>query len=83
MGNFESNIYTGMKWQCVEFARRYWLVRYNVILPNISWACYIFDLETVARVGDFALVPLSKYEDSVTKELPKEGDLLIYKSMPN
>ena len=72
-----------MKWQCVEFARRYWLTKYNVIIPAVSWAAHIWNLKYVSRKGDYYQVPIVLYHNKQSKEKPREGDLLIYGSTPN
>lgn len=71
-----------MKWQCVEYARRFWVRRYNAILPPVSWACYIWNMTHVARREDYHQIPMSKHATGGT-EPPAEGDLLIYASTPN
>lgn len=71
-----------MKWQCVEYARRFWVKRYGAIIPPVSWACYLWNLTHVARRGDYHQIPVSKHSTGGT-EAPAEGDLLIYASTPN
>lgn len=82
-GNFENGVYTGMKWQCVEFARRYWIYRRNVMIPNVQWAAHIIRFKEVARYkqGKYFNVPVTAYYNGGT-EKPQEDDLLIYKSTP-
>jgi hypothetical protein len=71
-----------MKWQCVEYARRYWVQRYNAIIPPVSWACYLWNMTHVARRVDYHQIPVTKHPTGGT-EPPQEGDLLIYASTPN
>ncbi|KAH9096741.1 hypothetical protein LEN26_017369 [Aphanomyces euteiches] len=81
--NFLDGVCTGMKWQCVEYARRYWIVNKGVVLPSLSWAAHIWDRIThVSRRHDFAMVPLLKFPNGST-EKPLVGDLLVYQSTPN
>ncbi|KAF0692952.1 Aste57867_15998 [Aphanomyces stellatus] len=81
--NFLDGVCTGMKWQCVEYARRYWMINKGIVLPSLSWAAHIWDRVTHAsRRGDFAIVPLLKFPNFGT-EIPAVGDLLVYKSTPN
>ncbi|RHY20115.1 hypothetical protein DYB25_003031 [Aphanomyces astaci] len=81
--NFLNGVCTGMKWQCVEYARRYWIVNHGIVLPSLSWAAHIWDRVTHAsRLGDFAIVPLLKFPNFGT-EKPVVGDLLVYKSTPS
>jgi hypothetical protein len=71
-----------MKWQCVEYARRFWVARYNAIIPPVSWACYLWNMTHVARRGDYHQIPVTTHATGGT-EPPAEGDLLIYASTPN
>jgi hypothetical protein len=80
--SFSNGIYTGMKWQCVEFARRYWIQVYGVVLPPVSWAAHIFKMTTASRLGDYWIVPIRGLPDKGTQP-PRKGDLLIYASTPN
>jgi hypothetical protein len=71
-------------WQCVEFARRWWIQRADVLLPNVMWAAHIFESIHHVRALDESgyLVPLGKYADGVSTEAPAVGDLLIWKVSP-
>ena len=80
--HYDNGRFCGYKWQCVEFARRYWLFRHDVALASVNWAAHIYNVKSVIRLSDQAVVPLLKYESGVTKEMPKKGDLLIYRSTP-
>jgi len=44
---FWYGIYTGIKYQCVELARRYYLIKYGVLFKNIDSAKEIFGLRTL------------------------------------
>lgn len=79
--SFSNGIYTGMKWQCVEFARRYWIQVFGVVLPPVSWAAHIFKIPTASRLKDYWIVPLKGLPNGGT-EPPRKGDLLIYGSTP-
>jgi hypothetical protein len=70
--------------QCVEFARRWWIQRADVLLPNVMWAAHIFESIHHVRALDESghLVPLGKYADGVSTEAPAVGDLLIWKVSP-
>jgi len=71
-----------MKWQCVEFARRYWIQVYGVVLAPVSWAAHIFKMTEASRSGDYWIVPIRGLPNEGT-EPPRKGDLLIYASTPN
>ncbi len=75
--NYHNDIYTGIKWQCVEYARRWLLRNVEVVFGDVDVAADIWKLETVIN-------PISKqtyiFESIVNgaKALPAKGDLLIY-----
>ncbi len=75
--NHLQDIYTGIKWQCVEYARRWLLSEQSVVYGDVDIAADIWDLQTVNN-------PLNdqSYEfNSIVNgsaELPMRGDLLIY-----
>ncbi|KDO31284.1 hypothetical protein SPRG_03899 [Saprolegnia parasitica CBS 223.65] len=81
--NFLDGLCTGMKWQCVEYARRFWVLKKGIVLPSLSWAAHIWTkIEHVSRRDDFAIVPLQKLPNFGT-EKPEVGDFLVYQSTPN
>ena len=71
-------IFTGYKWQCVEYARRWLLLRKTCIFRNIGTAADIWhDLENVVRVTDGQKFSLIRHPNgSPTK--PKKDTILIY-----
>lgn len=76
--NTQGSIYTGIKWQCVEFARRWLLVNMGVVYGDVNTASDIWSkIEYVTRVADERPIPLRAYENG-SAEAPKIGDLLIY-----
>ncbi|CAF1100256.1 unnamed protein product [Didymodactylos carnosus] len=83
--NFFSNerhyvhgIFTGFKWQCVEFARRWLLMRKSCIFRNIRSAADIWsDLISIERVTDGQHFPLKAFRNG-SPHKPKSDSLLIY-----
>ena len=76
--NTEGGVYTGIKWQCVEFARRWLLDNRGVVYGDVDIASDIWTkIEFVSRVSDNHQIPLRAYENG-SAEIPKVGDLLIY-----
>ncbi len=75
--NHHEKIYTGIKWQCVEYARRWLLQEYDVVYGDVDIAADIWMLSQVSN-------PVSKlaynFKSIVNgaKNLPQRGDLLIY-----
>ena len=78
---FEPNhlhkVYTGIKWQCVEYARRWLLNEQGVVFGDVDIAADIWEIADVNN-------PHSKQSlkfDSIVNgaaTLPQRGDLLIY-----
>ncbi|KAG5501535.1 hypothetical protein JKF63_03364 [Porcisia hertigi] len=74
-----SNVFYGFKYQCVEFARRWMLERKGLMLPDVNWACNIFELNKVrdAATGeDFAVLRVR----NGTETKPETDALIIYPS---
>ena len=75
--NYYEDIYTGIKWQCVEYARRWLLQQKQVVFGDVDIAADIWALESVNN-------PISKeifkFESLVNGavNIPQRGDLLIY-----
>lgn len=76
--NHLHGVFTGYRWQCVEFARRWLLIRKTAIFRNIGSASDIWhDLTHVERVTDGKKFPLIAHPNG-SSERPKRGTLLIY-----
>jgi len=71
-------IFMGFKWQCVEFARRWLLMRKSCIFPPIPCAADMWnELKFVERVTDGKQFPLKLYPNG-SHHKPKHDSLLIY-----
>jgi hypothetical protein len=72
-------IYTGYQWQCVEYARRWLLLRKSCVFKDIPCACNIWgDVRYIERVTDgkqFRLRPVT----NGSPEPPKKDSILIYR----
>ncbi|CAK4083137.1 unnamed protein product [Aphanomyces euteiches] len=80
--HYLDGLYMGYKWQCVEYARRYWVKKRDIYLPSIPHAAHIWTRVThVKKLDDSSIVPLRKLPNHGT-EKPDVGDLLVYKSTP-
>ena len=75
--NKDQGTYTGIKWQCVEYARRWLLVNKGVVYGDVDVAADIWGLDTVTRVKDKTQLKMLSFTNGSTT-LPKVGDLLIY-----
>lgn len=46
----DKEIYTGLKWQCVEFARRWWILQKNITFSSVHSAEDIFNLKFAKNI---------------------------------
>ena len=75
--NKNDGTYTGIKWQCVEYARRWLLVNKGVVYGDVDVAADIWALDFVTRIKDDAKLKMLTYPNGNATQ-PKVGDLLIY-----
>ncbi len=75
--NHLQNIYTGIKWQCVEYARRWLLHEYAVVFGDVDIAADIWDLEFVVNPHTDEKFTFQSLVNG-SNSLPQRGDLLIY-----
>jgi hypothetical protein len=74
----ENGTYTGIQWQCVEFARRWLLANHGVVYGDVDTAADIWKkIQFVTRLADGKTFPLRADLNGST-EPPQVGDLLIY-----
>lgn len=70
-------VYTGIKWQCVEYARRWLLVNRGEVYGDVKIAADIWALPYVTRVKDKKKFRMVNYVNG-SRTKPVAGDLLIY-----
>ncbi|MDH5424993.1 MAG: CHAP domain-containing protein [Gammaproteobacteria bacterium] len=71
-------IYTGVKWQCVEFARRWLLMNYGVVYKDVDYAIDIWGkIDHYLKIADKSQIPVRSYVNG-SEQSPVPGDLLIY-----
>jgi len=76
--HYMHGIFMGIKWQCVEYARRWLLLRKSCVFKNIRCAADIWtQLTSVERVSDGQIFPLKAYPNG-SPTLPKPDSFLIY-----
>tara|TARA_R110002072_G_scaffold150576_2_gene299020 strand:+ start:677 stop:1300 length:624 start_codon:yes stop_codon:yes gene_type:complete len=71
------NIYTGMKWQCVEYARRWLIENKGYTFDDVKYAYQIWDLKSAKNIYTNKTKEIKHFTNTKTKTIPKEGDLLI------
>ncbi len=70
--------YTGIKWQCVEYARRWLLVNTGAVYGDVDIAADIWDkIDHLTTVNSGKSIPLESRLNGSTQP-PEVGDLLIY-----
>lgn len=75
--NQENGIYTGIKWQCVEFTRRWLIHHHGLTFGDVDVAADMWKLPFFTRLRDKSEVAIKTYENGSTS-MPRHGDLLIY-----
>lgn len=74
----EQAVKTGMKWQCVEYARRWYVTRLGYTFASIDHAYQIWDLNTAIQLATQHETRWLKFYNGKTIEKPSANDLLIY-----
>jgi trypanothione synthetase/amidase len=76
--HYQHGVFTGYQWQCVEFARRWLLMRKSCTFRDIPCACNMWaDLPYIERVTDGRRFRLRAVANG-SPEPPKKDSLLIY-----
>jgi hypothetical protein len=70
--------YTGIKWQCVEYARRWLLINTGAVYGDVDIAADIWDkIDHLTDINTKRQIPLENHLNGSTQP-PEVGDLLIY-----
>ena len=70
-----NGIYTGIKYQCVELARRYYLIKYGLVFDEVRMAKDIAHLHTIYSMENKRYIQWPTY---LNAGLPIVGSLLIW-----
>ena len=68
---------TGIRGQCVEFARR-WLIHRDILFENVEHAIEIWNIPSVIRLSDYQVIPFRSIPNDGLY-VPTIGSLLIYR----
>ncbi|CAO5681220.1 MAG: Bifunctional glutathionylspermidine synthetase/amidase [Holosporales bacterium] len=71
-------VYCGLKWQCVEFARRWMIIHMGLTFSTVNYAYEIWQQRHALSLKDDSLYPFTHCENGKSLLPPKKGDLLIY-----
>lgn len=75
--NQENAVFSGIKWQCVEYARR-WLIRNRgLTFGDVNTASDIWKLDTFIKLADGSERFVGNRLNG-SPQLPQKGDLLVY-----
>ncbi|MBT4791100.1 MAG: CHAP domain-containing protein [Halobacteriovoraceae bacterium] len=78
--NHYKKVYTGIKWQCVEYARRWLLTKHGVVYGDVDYAYNIWDkIKTLKSPKEFPKKELA-LKNIINGEIKdfRVGDLIIY-----
>jgi glutathionylspermidine amidase/synthetase len=81
--NFVNGVFMGMKWQCVEYARRYLYLTKGMSFESVVAATNIWDLSTVTLLSSNQKYEFVQHRNGVATSAPKEGDLMIWPQQGN
>lgn len=71
-------VITGIKGQCVEYARRWLILRHFVYFSDVEYAKDIWSMPYGVSFKTGKLVPIHQYADQEAIYPPQVGDLIIY-----
>ena len=76
------NVFSGMQWQCVEYARRYLITKLGVTFASVDGAEDVFDLKTVESIQNGKKYKFKKYKNKLNckrkNNMPKVNDVIIW-----
>jgi hypothetical protein len=70
--------YTGMKWQSVEYARRWLIYNKGILIPRVESAFSIWNLHHFKDLDGHLTVTIEKHLNKQSRHSPQVGDLVIY-----
>ena len=73
-----NGIYTGIKYQCVELARRYYLVKYNRLFEPVSTAKDLVGLMRIMELDTGTYVAWPTHLNKADSPRPRIGSLLLW-----
>lgn len=76
------NIFSGMQWQCVEYARRYLITKLGVTFSSVNGAEDVFALKTVESIQDGKKYKFKTYKNNFecqrSNNMPRVSDVIIW-----
>lgn len=74
--------YAGVTYQCVEYARRWWIQARGLTFGDVPTAADIFALTEGLRLPTRESIPLGRSVNGSARRAPQRGDLLVYHADP-
>ncbi|MEZ5453330.1 MAG: CHAP domain-containing protein [Thiothrix sp.] len=74
--------YVGLTYQCVEYARRWWMTNLGITFGDVDSAHEILYLTEGENIQTNTPFPLARSVNGTANRPPKRGDLLIYYPNP-
>ena len=72
-------VYTGMQWQCVEYARRFLLIKYGLVFDDVGGASDIWKFTSVHPFGDYdRRIHLARHVNYDADDVPKPGSMVVW-----
>ena len=59
VANYYNNIYTGIKWECVEYVRRYLIINHNITFSSVDSAFQIAEVQFMTLNGEIIIPNLN------------------------
>lgn len=75
--NYVMHIYTGVRWECVEFVRRYLIFTKNVTFTEVKNAYEVYD-GPIYFINLDSVLPIEVERFKNGEKMPKKGDILIF-----
>jgi len=76
------NIFSGMRWQCVEYARRYLITKLGVTFASVDGAEDVFALKTVESIENGKKYKFKTYKNNLNcrriNNMPRVNDVIIW-----
>ena len=76
------NVFSGMQWQCVEYARRYLISKLDVTFESVDGAEDVFALKTVESIENGKKYKFKTFKNNlnckIKNGMPKVDDVIIW-----
>lgn len=81
--NYIGNIYTGVKWQCIEFIRRYFITHYGLTFQNVKDVYDMIYIDTFYPIFDSIEKRRLMFIKNNKNIYPQKDDIIYIKNNQN